>query len=102
MSDYDPFYTKTRYLIMRCMLSNNVYDRIKYGKMVLGRLEKEKEGINSLIERLAKAGETILDQREWEECLYTAMGNVKDDVMYAAVTAKKVLDKRKDRKDEFR
>ena len=94
-------------LIWRCITSEDKNERIKIGKILLKKLEESKEcSINiiklfdDMVNKLTKAAEAIKDQNEWLNCLYTAMGDNKKEIIYAANTARIVLENyKKKRKD---
>ena len=91
-------YSKIRTLVWYCVLSKDKTDRLKYGKQLLQTLKNSKESsyktvklFDDMINKLTSAATTIQDQNDWIECLTNAIENRDNNIMYAALTAKKTL-----------
>ena len=73
-------YWETRRIAMRCILSNDKVERVKYGKDLLHALNENKEScititktLDDMIEKILEAYKTIEKQNDWLECLYEAI-----------------------------
>ena len=100
-------YLKIRTLVWCCVLTENKTDRLKYGKQLLQTLKNSKESsyktvklFDDMINKLANAAKTIQNQNEWIKCLTNAIIGRDDDIMYAALTARKTLQEYKKEKLE--
>ena len=91
-------YTKIKTLVWYCVLSEKKNDRMKFGKQLLEALKSCKESsykeiklFDDTINKLIDAAKTIQDQNEWIKCLTNAITDRDNNIMYAALTARKTL-----------
>ena len=88
---------KIESIIWKCLLSKNIKERIKYGKILVKELKKIYEFTDSVIEKLTTAGQTISEMNEWIDTLYIAMEHNKDDIIRKAIIGKKSIEHYKKR-----
>jgi len=75
-------------LIFKCMLSDRLSDRMRYGAEAKQKVNELEETFNELIEKLTQASEKLLeaskiisDQTELLECCYSALGDRASDIV---------------------
>ena len=88
--------------IDKCIFSKKLKKRIKHGCKIVDLLNNAFEQVmkaqDSIIDRLASAGETIREQDEWIECLYTALGENKNRTIAKANSIKELLKNKRSKK----
>ena len=94
--------------ILRCALSKDCLDRIKYAQLFLKHLKiceqntnKTKQIMEDMIDKLTNATQIIQKQNEWIDCLYAAAGKDKNKIIETANIARNVLENYKKKKERI-